>query len=223
MFPGIKFVLWDPAAFHAGVFEHPASISVHKGFFTNGVAWAVRQKFGSKGCLFVCDIRSIDEEMAGNSAMIEERVKIDMAAQKKWVEIIEPTAALLKFRLPYSAGTTTYLPGRVRLQAFGPQTTTETRLEVETPRGPDISYDNKKYEDQMFFFNTTKRPGYWANAYTRLGYDHCFDCASEAWILKEYVAKKHTKETVATLKHKIDTLLKPLFGAFGRAPPLPPA
>jgi hypothetical protein len=197
LFTDVKFVLWDPATFHAGVFRHGDAITVHKGCFTDAVTRSVRQAVGARGCLFLCDFRSIDEDMAGNRALIEQRVKVDMAAQKRWVEIIEPTAALLKFRLPYAAGTTRYLPGRIRLQAFGPQTTTETRLEVTAPRGAEVAYDNWRCKDQMFYFNTMTRAtttgprsaGYWANAYTRSGYDHCVNCASQAWILREYCAR----------------------------------
>jgi hypothetical protein len=56
-----------------------------------------------------------------------------MNAQRRWVGILQPLAALLKFRLPWAAGKTDYLAGAVMLPVWGPPTTTESRLLVPSP------------------------------------------------------------------------------------------
>ena len=68
-----------------------------------------------------------------STAQVEKVVAADMDAQQRWVQILRPTAALLKFRLPWDAGVTQYLAGAVVLPVWGPPTTTESRLLVLSP------------------------------------------------------------------------------------------
>jgi cap2 methyltransferase len=51
-------------------------------------------------------------------------------------------------------GITKYLAGDVYLPVWGPIPTTETRL---VPSEGFYDYDNTKYEENMFYFNTTAR------------------------------------------------------------------
>ena len=67
------------------------------------------------------------------TAQVEAVIATDMSAQQRWVEIIRPMAALLKFRLPWDDGATDYLSGTVALPVWGPPTTTESRLIVPSP------------------------------------------------------------------------------------------
>ena len=64
---------------------------------------------------------------------------------------MKPAASMLKFRLPWGDGVSEYLAGKIYLPVWGPQTTTETRLIVTDIK--EASYDNRKYEEQMFYFN----------------------------------------------------------------------
>jgi cap2 methyltransferase len=54
----------------------------------------------------------------------------------------------------YGKGVTKYLAGDVYLPVWGPITTTETRL---VPSEGLYDYDNTKYEENMFYFNTAAR------------------------------------------------------------------
>lgn len=110
----------------------------------------------------------------------------DMSWQRTWHQIMQPKAGMYKFRLPWKDGTTEYLDGQVLLPVWGPQTTTETRL---VSRGGSKTWDNRKYEEQMFYFNTVTRLTAYDHDVISDGLDHCYDCAAEVRILKEYLIK----------------------------------
>jgi len=186
LFPELKFVLVDPAPFSKKLKEVPQCL-LRQEFFTDELA---QQYAGCDKVLFVCDIRSCDHKLICD---LEVEVKIleDMQAQQRWHDIIQPLKSMLKFRLPWNAGHTEYLDGDVYLQPFGPTTTTETRL---VPSGHSrVMWDNKKYEQQMFHFNTVTRVARYAHSMPvgRLGYglDYCYDCRAEVHILSEYLRK----------------------------------
>ena len=106
--------------------------------------------------------------------------------QKKWVKSIRPRGSMLKFRLSWKPGKTVYLSGDVYLPIWGPITTSESRLIVSEDI-KEKEYDNTEYEDQMFFFNTHYRVGRSIHNVEGEGIDHCFDCASEVSVLKNYL------------------------------------
>jgi hypothetical protein len=150
LFPDLKFVLVDPAPFSSKLSEGPRCF-LRQELFTDEVA---REFEGLDNVLFLCDIRSCDWSNMDDAA-VEDKVLEDMLAQQQWHDIIKPRKSMLKFRLPWTPGQTEYLAGDVYLQAFGPITTTETRL---IPHGHDRTlWDNKQYEEQMFYFNTVTR------------------------------------------------------------------
>src|SRR5690606_3489256 len=47
-------------------------------------------------------------------------------------------------------------------------------------------YDNCEYEDQLYHFNMITRMSYYPHKIKDGPYDHCFDCASEIFILTQY-------------------------------------
>lgn len=53
--------------------------------------------------------------------------------QLSWYRIMQPQAAMFKFRLPWDSGSSKYLGGDIYLPIWGPQTTTEARLVVSSP------------------------------------------------------------------------------------------
>jgi cap2 methyltransferase len=100
---------------------------------------------------------------------------------------MQPKAGMYKFRLPWAAGSSRYLAGDVFLPIWGPQTTTETRLVVQ---GSEIiDWDHKSYEERMFYFNSVNRCFLYMHDVVSHGLDHCFDCSSEAVVLKRYLRK----------------------------------
>jgi hypothetical protein len=86
-------------------------------------------------------------------------------------------------------GSTNFLRGDIHLPIWGPVTTTETRLVTDAEQ-PIILYDHTDYEELMFHFNTITRMTYYpheieTSPYT--GYDHCYDCRAEIWVLEQYL------------------------------------
>ncbi len=137
--------------------------------------------------LFISDIRSADYER-DSERVIEEKVQRDMSMQKEWHIRMRPVRSMLKFRLPWAAGMTSYLDGDVYLPVWGPITTTETRLITKENTVTEINYDNKKYEEQLFYFNTVTRPAlYKHDVNDGEGIDYCYDCRAEVHILSSYL------------------------------------
>ena len=215
LFPELKFVLVDPAPFSSKLTQGPRCL-LRQELFTDDVA---QQYAGRDKVLFICDIRSCNSAMRlplldcasvtsdqalMNDQEVEDTVLEDMQAQQRWHDSIQPIKSMLKFRLPWTPGYTEYLAGDVYCQAFGPITTTETRL---VPYGHErVMWDNKKYEEQLFHFNTVTRVARYAHSMPvgRPGYglDYCYDCRSEVEILSEYLHKYNPELQGVQLKDK---------------------
>ena len=108
-----------------------------------------------------------------------------MNDQMRWHLLLDSKRSMLKFRLPWTPGITTYLDGDLRLPIFGPGTTTESRL-ITCASDPSAitTYDNSKYEQQMFHFNVVTRIALYSHPVDGGHIDgdslcHCFDCTSE--------------------------------------------
>jgi cap3/cap4 methyltransferase len=169
-----------------------------------------RQSNPSKGA----DADDVDEELLFESAAVfEKHVEADMNAQMRWVDLMLPFMSLLKFRLPYmellhpttrqvtsrhEQETTNYLSGRVLLPIWTRPTSTEGRLLVRTPLSR-YEYNNRRYEDQFFFFNRVLRervhfsdPEDSTTTTTRRSresfLDHRYDGSAEVHALREYLS-----------------------------------
>ena len=182
--------------------------------------------------LFVSDMRSISpenlmQEMSEEcSPYIEERVMVDMLAQKSWVLTIRPRSFMLKFRLPFVTGKTEYLAGKIHFQLFAGGTSTECRL-ISSCTDPDylkiISYDHDLYCNRMFYFNTVVRPSYfpfppeWDHLNLQKMFsknffplDHCYDCSAELYLWKEWLQifrGKASAEEVLELSQQLSETL----------------
>jgi hypothetical protein len=95
-----------------------------------------------------------------------------------------------------------YLDGDVYFQAFAPITSTETRL-VPFDDSTLKQWDNKKYEDQLFYFNTRARPAVYEHAMHGAGLDHCYDCTSEIAILKQWLLRNEPSLSDAQLNERV--------------------
>ena len=199
LFPGVGFVLYDPAAILTPAGTH---IRVCSGTpFTD--AEAARWRPLAPRVLFVSDVRcrdgaqdEYDDSGAASVVISDATVAADMAMQMRWVVAMRPRASMLKFRLPYTAGTTRYLDGTLVLPVWGGRTTSETRLVVAAPRAPDAPFPLRDYDhlwlsDAMFHHNTVRRVALHAHrvAPGRVpGLDHCYDCAAEVAAVTRYLA-----------------------------------
>lgn len=94
-------------------------------------------------------------------------------------------------------GAMVYLDGEIRLQVYPPSDSAETRLIVRrTAAGKYMmrSYDYLAYEETMAYFNTVTRQSTFTFSNNSLLSQHIagfepdtYECASEAWIVSEYV------------------------------------
>jgi cap2 methyltransferase len=191
LFPELHFHCVDPAPFTV---KETDKITIVQDLFSDEMA----QKLGEDhpGLLFISDIRTADWERDNGRVieekrdMLEGKVQRDMSIQKEWHTRMKPMRSMLKFRLPWAAGTTSYLDGDVYLPVWGPITTTETRLITKENTVAEIEYDHTKYEEQLFFFNTVTRPALYEHDVTEgEGLDHCYDCRAEIHILSSYLEK----------------------------------
>ena len=182
MFPHLHFYCVDPAPFTV---KETEKITTVQALFTDEMAQWLGEEH--PGMLFISDIRSADYER-DNGEVIEEKVQRDMVMQKEWHIRMKPMHIMFKFRLPWTAGVTSYLDGDVYLPVWGPITTTETRLITKKNTLAEVEYDHKKYEEQLFYFNTVTRPALYEHDVTRAeGIDHCYDCRAEVHILSSYL------------------------------------
>jgi cap2 methyltransferase len=96
LFPKHKLHLYDPAPFNPHLVNASAlpnsKVYLHQEMFTDEVAagWAPEVN-ESKRVLFVCDIRSANLDVQTHDEF-EERVVIDMEAQKRWCELMRADA-----------------------------------------------------------------------------------------------------------------------------------
>lgn len=194
LFPNVKFILYDPLPY---AIKPDNKIEIYNEYFTDESAAIIKAKLRNAKLLLVSDIRS-NEVKDQTHEEVEKTVKFDQALQMSWYDILQPDAAMFKFRLPWDNTKTTYLEGKIYLPIFGPKTTTETRLWI----GKDakkVEYDNMKYENLCFEFNIKQRTQLYktvANVDSELnreGFCRCYDCAAEMMVLRDYLLMKNSK------------------------------
>eukprot|EP00927_Polykrikos_kofoidii_P054771 TRINITY_DN49142_c0_g1_i1.p1 TRINITY_DN49142_c0_g1~~TRINITY_DN49142_c0_g1_i1.p1 ORF type:complete len:544 (+),score=70.22 TRINITY_DN49142_c0_g1_i1:69-1700(+) len=158
------FELYDPADFDASLCQFAASeeaggrVTLVQGFFDETRAKEIAARSANRVTIFFSDIRTADAENM-EEAQIDLSIKRDMSRQSSWVKLLRPTVSLLKFRLPWGKGESSYLRGRLMVQAFAPCTSTESRLLVTKASldAGELKYDHEVYEQQLMHHNTVGR------------------------------------------------------------------
>jgi len=211
LFPELNFVLVDPAPFSRKLIENDR-LTLRQELFTDDVA----REFVDYKVLFICDIRSADWQIMGNQE-VERQVWEDMEAQMRWHDIMAPVKSMLKFRLPWTAGSSEYLDGEIELPIWGPITTTEARL---IPSAGKRQWDHTKYEEQMFHFNTMTRVGRYhhdcdVEPATAEGLDYCFDCKAEIEVLKDFLVIQRGRPDGEELLREVVAMSKAVTRACG--------
>ncbi len=181
LFPEVEWHLYDPREFtikegkDVSVFRAEDEISSDKfkkinvytgdvGFFTDKTAeeWKVIN-LKSKSVFLVSDIRNVYEDQH-DYYMREKTRADDMDAQMKWLQIINPVRAHLKFVLPkpangdieVSAPFFRYMPGTVRIQLWLNPFSYETRF-VPEDYYEEVDWDVQRYYEQLYDFNANRR------------------------------------------------------------------
>jgi hypothetical protein len=190
----LRWHLYDPRDFHISPAEFgsdPSSggIEIFQQYYLDEDA---RKYAGRDDVLFISDIRTFNEGITPT----EDDVKSDMEMQKNWVLLTRPRVSMLKFRLPYNPEQPTmkYLAGEVRLQAWPPITSSETRLIIESRDNyKEKEYNIADYDAQLFYHNRIIRD--WLSFDHGIPYDlvkgldSCYDCALEVRMWKKYAVK----------------------------------
>jgi len=224
LFPRMRFTLVDPSPFAEGI-ELLPNVRLVSGFFDKDLAAKLRVMHAPRGegspagsrsrsssraaehsdplpTYFISDVRTGDWSIMSPAEM-EQAVAADMLSQREWVRQLAPDAAMLKFRLPWSGGDTTYLSGRVFLPLWAPATSTESRLlvtpSIAASQGggggggreyADAQWDNARYMEHMCYFNTKTRVSSYEHvlAGSVRGLCSCYDCAGEVAVWCSYLA-----------------------------------
>ena len=215
LFPEHRFILVDPATFT--VRADGDRIITRQEMFTDDLAQRLKVEYEEGWhMLFVPDVRSSDYLLFSKEED-ERRIKGDMEAQAQWHTILNPHKSMLKFRLPYTPGTTRYLKGDILLPVWGPITTTECRLVVagggKKSVGDDdsgeeerevVEYDHTEHEQKMFYFNTVTRPAFYPHGVRGVGIDFCYDCRAEVGILRSILGPRAaSNRAIARLSERI--------------------
>lgn len=85
-----------------------------------------------------------------------------------------------------------YFNGEIKIQAYAPVSSTETRLLVQKKNNKyeTINYGTRdEYENKMFYYNDMERgylPHYNEYVNEDLGYDNCGDCSLASHIMEQY-------------------------------------
>lgn len=183
MFPMLKFIMYDPARFVYTQEEinniAPGKFEIHNDLFTDDIA----AKYANRDDIFfTSDIRRGEELNFDKKTRneINAAIQFDMDMQMRWVKIVNPIHAMLKFRLPYidsdSGGdfkdiVIDYLDGFIVKQPCAAYRSTETRL--FPIRGKDGSWLMRKwscslYQDQLHWHNKYARTKHYLNPVTSL-------------------------------------------------------
>lgn len=162
LFPQFVFNLYDISDNWDHRLSQLINVKIHNFYFTKKEIQEWLDK--KQNTIFISDIRNLSADGELGKEKVEQLVQEDMELQKTWVEQLKPTAALLKFRLPYheefnvkkyKGNKYNYLDGVVYRQIFGGRNTSETRLLIKGIGYRD--WDFRIYEEQMFFHNQVVR------------------------------------------------------------------
>lgn len=182
MFPNCRFILFDPAKF-----KIPATsrIMIRNECFTEKIV----EEFKGDKVLFISDIRSIPRKRKDKDEYLEEfesHVLKNMIVQLEWIQSLNTIASMLKFRLPYKQGRMNYPDSNIYFQAWAPETSTETRIIIkEEDKKTLVPYHQRKYEEQMFYFNKNYRRMEFYDIHPFFG--KVYDSLREYQILKQYL------------------------------------
>ncbi|UJR07142.1 hypothetical protein I4U23_011430 [Adineta vaga] len=202
LFPHLSFDLIDSAEFAVSATDR---IHLRQELFNDMLAHEYAPIAKTRPVLFECDIRT---QFTGSWDEFDEGVKRDMDDQMRWHLIIKPQASMLKFRLPFEQGSTTYLKGELKLQLWAPRRGTECRLIVDR-RDEMQMYDHQELDAAMAHFKNIERTTYYPHDMDDAeGIDHCYDCRAELFVLEQYVRQIEKNNQDEEVRERVKQLSK---------------
>jgi len=127
------------------------------GYFDAGIAGSYSKN--EEDVIFISDIRTDDTS--------NRQIATDNELTRQWVKMMRPTAAMVKFRLPFMESPRAppkvhvVPPGTLVLQTWAPTRSAETRLWVDVPalnKNKANMIEDLDYETRMNTFNQFIRP-----------------------------------------------------------------
>jgi hypothetical protein len=191
LFPNVSWYLVDPREFYAELYDSKNVEHIESDFFMDRHIDDVRDKVGSRQLLLISDIRNMEDT---DFVSRENNIAVDMRLQESWVKKLNPRYAQLKFRLPRTYEKFDYLAGFLALQSFAPHVSAETRL-ICAGDASSITYDVKKYDNIMHYFNQTVRPNIFRKTNPGSFLDGCYDCTAFVKLTTLYNELHNTKIT----------------------------
>jgi hypothetical protein len=216
-FPTLKWKLIDPAfAIRPDKklveYQRQGICEILPVFFNDELAQKIKDECKDKNIVYISDIRKKDEQ---DDFPSNECIQEDMEDQCRWYKILKPIRSQFKFRLPWidkineytKQHSSQYLKGDVNFPIWGKPSTTESRLVVEGPDQPMVSYNHLQYQEQMFYFNSEHRVSCFEHGITeklyrelkmkkQVHYCHCHDCKTEIEILHLLITLSQTNKDV---------------------------
>lgn len=199
LFPNTEFHLYDPAKF---AIKEEENIHIYNEIFTDEIAlqW---KNYTEKDVIFISDVRT-----SGDTAEEHEsEVDANMKMQAKWVQIMKPKWASLKFRISYAVierkQSYKYFNGTLIYQAYPKALSMEMRLflnEEDIQNGITYNYNGPLLEKTLFYHNTVIRPDLnrYVNIFTMddskymwtgMNLNNGYDCTYLLHVVKHYVEK----------------------------------
>jgi hypothetical protein len=208
-FPQYDFVFFDKAKFDI---QPATNVTIRKEYFTDDL---VTEFAKCPVLIFWCDMRL--PNMTHQEHKDDPVIYNDMMLQMGWHKRMKPLLTMLKFRLSWQPGVTKYLAGEIVLQPFVGNSSTESRL-ITTADAPMAEYDNSRYEEQMFYHNMVRRRKWYNFGETPelfKMYCHCYDCATEYHIFRDYLRMTGVKSPSDTEVMKLGTTISNVLNTNG--------
>lgn len=188
LFPNTLWYLFDPRDFDKRLKSNKHVKEIKNDLFRNEDAIRLSEDLKDEHVLLISDIRNCTD-------MIDERKEFfvfdNQELQRAWVELLKPSYAQLKFRMPrldeiVKSNKYNYLDGKIYLQMFPRIDSAETRLVVN---GRDIHYKDynvRMYEGAMYYYNRKLRTSWYECKNHDKRFDHCHDCIKTLKLLDKY-------------------------------------
>ena len=220
MFPHVKFILYDAEPFKISD-ETRNKVEIFEEYFTDSHC---KRYSKIQNLYFISDIR--DRDMILGIVSPEERkhggelIMEDMESQVKWSKLMNPVAAMLKFRIPLpneAGGEKTYLeypPGILLKQPFFKKKGVELRL-ITTRPDESVKWFISDIYRRLLYHNIVIRESYvYKNPFTRLYHaiylktriGNNWDSSAAVFILLKYLRYVGRGETPANLYSLLDLI-----------------
>lgn len=136
----------------------------------------------------------------------------EMLHQKQLVLNLKPDHSMLEFRLPnkneintdYFGQDIEYLRGEIRTQIWSKNNSTKTYLWIDKSDSFESASYNLNYQEKLNYFNNVTRVQYYNTDFFFT--DHCYDCVSESYILRQYQLTNDLPADQSTVRKMSDKI-----------------